>query len=120
MLQSDSGAVLVDVRTTAEWTYVGVPDLSSINKQARLVEWISFPSGDRNQEFLEQATDGVDAYQHILLLCRSGVRSQAAAEALRAAGWTNAHNVAAGFEGDVGPDRHRHGGWNEHLPWVQN
>ena len=119
MLSSDPGAILVDVRSMAEWNFVGVPDLTSIGKEVRLVEWTSYPTGAPNTEFVDQATGGIGPDQDILLLCRSGARSHAAAEALKAAGFANAYNVSAGFEGDVGPDRHRHGGWKEHLPWIQ-
>jgi rhodanese-related sulfurtransferase len=119
MLSNDPGAVLVDVRTMAEWNFVGVPDLSSIGKEVRLVEWTSYPTGAPNPGFIDQTTEGVRPDQHILVLCRSGARSQAAAEALKGAGYANAHNVSAGFEGGVGPDRHRHGGWKEDLPWIQ-
>lgn len=119
MLSNDPGAVLVDVRSMAEWNFVGVPDLTSIGKEVRLVEWTSYPAGALNPEFVDHATGGIRSDQHILLLCRSGARSHSAAEALKAAGYANSHNVSAGFEGPIGPDRHRRGGWKEHLPWIQ-
>lgn len=118
MLSSDASSVLVDVRTSAEWNFVGVPVLDSIGKQVRLVEWITFPGGDPNHGFIDQASRGLDPDQPVLLLCRSGARSQGAAEAFQAAGFTAAYNVAAGFEGDKGPDGHRVGGWKHAgLPW---
>lgn len=119
LLRNDPGAVLVDVRSMAEWNFVGVPDLTSIEKEVRLVEWTSYPTGTPNPEFVGRAAGGIQSDQHILLLCRSGARSQAAAQSLKAAGYANAHNISAGFEGDLGPDRHRHGGWKDHLPWIQ-
>ena len=44
-LKRDPGSVLIDVRTQAEWTFVGVPDLSSLGKQLLLIEWQHFPEG---------------------------------------------------------------------------
>ena len=119
MLSEHPGAVLVDVRTQAEWNFVGMPDLRSIDKQVRFVEWLSFPAGDVNGAFVEQAGNGLDKDTPILLLCRSGARSQAAAVALTEAGFTQAVNVAPGFEGDLDGESHRHGGWKDELPWVQ-
>jgi rhodanese-related sulfurtransferase len=119
MLSGDAGAVLIDVRTVAEWNFVGVPDLRSIGKQLRTVEWTTYPTGAANPSFLDDATTGLDADQSILLLCRSGVRSQAAAELLKAGGFPNVHNIGPGFEGPLDHEGHRHGGWKDKLPWVQ-
>ena len=71
MLRDDPDAVLIDVRTMAEWNFVGVPDLSSLPNQLRTVEWTTFPTGAANPNFVDQATEGLDAAQPILLLCRS-------------------------------------------------
>jgi rhodanese-related sulfurtransferase len=60
--------------------------------------------------------------QHIYFLCRSGVRSLAAAEAARAEGFQNVYNVADGFEGPVDAKGHRGAaaGWKaSNLPWRQ-
>ncbi len=119
LLQDVAGAELIDVRTTAEWNFVGVPDLTPIKKQARLVEWIDYPHGRPNPDFVAQALDGVAADAPLLVLCRSGARSAAAGAALLAAGRTDVHNVVAGFEGDLDPAGHRHGGWKDSLPWRQ-
>ena len=120
MLESDDRAVLIDVRTTAEWTFVGVPSLEQLGRSPRLVEWTTFPGGQPNPDFLINATDGLETDQPVLFLCRSGARSDAAARALDAAGFSNTFNVTAGFEGDLGVDGHRRGGWkHEGLPWVQ-
>lgn len=119
MLADDPSAVLIDVRTVAEWTFVGVPDLAELGKELRTVEWTRFPGGAANPDFVAQAGQGIGPDQPILLLCRSGARSLSAARALRAAGYTETYNVVAGFEGDLGADQHRHGGWKESLPWRQ-
>ena len=119
LLTTDADAVLIDVRTTAEWQFVGTPDLSSLGKAARLVEWTTWPGGAPNPGFIAEATVDLTPEQPILLLCRSGARSLAAAQALAANGYPNVHNVVAGFEGDLDGDTHRHGGWKDELPWTQ-
>ncbi|MFW2382918.1 MAG: rhodanese-like domain-containing protein [Acidimicrobiales bacterium] len=118
-LSENPDAVLIDVRTTAEWSFVGIPDLTPLGKNVRTVEWTTFPSGQPNPQFLEQATEGLAPDQPLLMLCRSGGRSNAAAQLLNASGFT-ALNVSAGFEGDLDPDGHRHGGWKDELPWRQS
>lgn len=120
MLAAEPTAELIDVRTMAEWNYVGLPDLTAIGKRVRAVEWISFPDGAPNPDFTAQATDGLTVDQPVLLLCRSGARSRAAAEALESVGFSRTYNVTAGFEGDLDPAGHRHGGWKEQLPWKQS
>jgi rhodanese-related sulfurtransferase len=124
VLKDNPKAVLIDVRTRAEWTYVGVPDLSEIGKDALLVEWQGFPTGEQNAGFVEQVMgSGLEADQPIYLLCRSGQRSRAAAIALTAQGFEHCYNVAGGFEGNPNGGGHRgtDGGWKvDALPWGQN
>ena len=119
MLKADSGAMLIDVRTSAEWNFVGVPDLSAMSKEPRCVEWTTYPDGAANPHFVERAAEGLDREHSVLLLCRSGARSLAAAHALIAAGYPSSCNVTAGFEGNLDDDGHRHGGWKDELPWRQ-
>jgi len=115
------GGVLVDVRTRAEWAYVGVPVLA--NGSAPLfVEWQRYPTGALNETFVEELRRaGVGEGQPIYFLCRSGVRSQAAAAAATAAGLGPAHNILDGFEGPHDDAGHRCvSGWkNSDLPWKQ-
>lgn len=123
-LRDDPAAQLVDVRTMAEWNFVGVPDLASLGRRVHCVEWQSFPTGAPNPQFTDQASKalGSDTGQTVLLLCRSGARSRAAAIALTQAGYGKAFNVAGGFEGDVDGDGHRGNinGWKASgLPWRQ-
>lgn len=119
VLVQDPRAVLVDVRTAAEWTFVGLPDLSGIGKRVVTVEWSRYPGG-HNEDFLDEL-DGVDRDAPVLFLCRSGVRSAAAADAAAAAGWERTFNVLDGFEGHVDARGHRGGqGWRAvGLPWRQ-
>lgn len=123
-LQAEPKAQLVDVRTMAEWNFVGVPDLAELGRQVHCVEWQSFPSGAPNPEFTAQASRalGANKAQTVLLICRSGARSRAAAIALTRAGFEKAFNVAGGFEGDPDDEGHRGNinGWKASgLPWRQ-
>ena len=126
LLTSDPKAQIVDVRTAAEWSFVGLPDLSSVGREVHCVEWQSFPSMTLNPNFVDQAKTelagaGVDT--PILFLCRSGARSRAAAIAMTRAGFKRAYNIAGGFEGDIDQDRHRgnRNGWKASgLPWKQS
>ncbi|MEO3938913.1 rhodanese-like domain-containing protein [Dermatophilaceae bacterium Soc4.6] len=121
-LESDEHAVLVDVRTRAEWQFVGVPDLSGLGRPVVTIEWTTYPDGARNPGFVEQLRSaGVQEGTPVYFLCRSGVRSVAAAEAATAQGLGPAYNVLDGFEG--GHDAHGHravAGWKvAGLPWKQ-
>lgn len=127
-LKTDPAAVLVDVRTKAEWSFVGVPDLGSIGKQVLLTEWQTFPGGQVDPQFAEKLSAqlvaaGVAADADIYFLCRSGGRSKSAATEMAARGYKRCHNVADGFEGPLDPQRHRGeaGGWKSAgLPWAQS
>jgi len=123
-LAGNPGAQLVDVRTLAEWNFVGVPDLSSLGRQVHCIEWQQFPTGMRNPGFVAEATKVLgDKGVPVMMLCRSGARSRAAAIALTEAGYAQAFNVAGGFEGDVDGEGHRgnQDGWKAaNLPWRQS
>jgi rhodanese-related sulfurtransferase len=129
ILAKDQDAVLVDVRSRAEWTFTGTPDLAPIAKQVVLAEWQRFPGMVANEGFvpeLRRALGRVPA--RILFLCRSGARSMAAARAV-AAGLGSERpdleciNVAEGFEGGLDAGGHRGGesGWKARgLAWRQS
>jgi len=127
ILKKDPQAQLVDVRTTAEWTFVGLPDLTPVGRETLCVEWQSFPEMALNANFVAETSEkvkraGAQSATPLLFLCRSGARSRAAAIAMTRAGFTNALNVAGGFEGDLDEIRHRgkRNGWKaEGLPWRQ-
>jgi rhodanese-related sulfurtransferase len=123
LLTDDAAAMLIDVRTPAEWNYVGVPDLSSVGKQPLLLPWVFFPSMERNEQFVAQLENaGLERDAPLLFICRSGARSRAAAIAMTARGFKKCYNVATGFEGDQDEARHRGtvSGWKvEGLPWLQ-
>jgi rhodanese-related sulfurtransferase len=128
MLEKDKSAVLVDVRTKAEWSYVGVPDLSDVDKETILLEWQEFPTMKVAADFAPHLlqvlrTRGLPASAPVLFLCRSGARSRAAAMALTKAGQEHCYNISEGFEGPLDDKRQRGAvaGWKAAgLPWTQS
>ena len=122
-LRSQPTAQLVDVRTDAEWVYVGVPDLTAASKRIVLIPWQLYPEMSVNRDFVAQMQQaGLTPDDHIYFICRSGVRSLAAAQAARDAGFRHVYNVADGFEGPIDPQGHRGraAGWKaDGLPWRQ-
>ena len=126
-LQATDKSALVDVRTEAEWLYVGTPDLSALEKKPILLEWQAYPDMAIVPAFVERLADllhrrGLDQDAPIYFLCRSGVRSRAAAIAATQAGWKKCYNVTEGFEGprDQAGHRGRERGWKAAgLPWSQ-
>lgn len=124
ILTEDPGAVLVDVRTTAEWQFVGLPDLQSLGRGPACVQWQAYPDMAVNPEFASEAmAQGVERDATVLLLCRSGQRSRAAAIALTELGFKRCYNISDGFEGPLDDDRRRgrQGGWKAAgLPWFQH
>ena len=125
-LKRDPKAQLVDVRTKAEWNFVGVPDLTSINRDAILLEWQSYPEGAAVDDFVGRcgpmlSSAGAGRETEVFFLCRSGARSLNAARALATAGYANCRNISEGFEGPLDEHRHRGSqGWKAAgLPWVQ-
>jgi rhodanese-related sulfurtransferase len=109
-------AVLVDVRTDAERDWVGfVPE-------ARAVAWKQWPNMVMNPHFDAELQAAVPAGKKVALLCRSGVRSVAAAKRATELG-LEAYNILEGFEGDPNEQaqRGRQGGWRLNgLPWRQS
>ena len=116
-------AVLIDVRTDAEFSYVGHPDLTALGGEVKLVSWVLFPGGGGNPDFLGQLHAAApDKTAKVMFLCRSGVRSRFAAQAATQAGYADCYNVLEGFEGDKDASGHRGtvGGWKvAGLPWKQ-
>ena len=126
-LGDDPNGVLVDVRTRAEWMFVGAPDLSSIGKQVVFAAWQDFPAMQIDPDFAGSldaalAGQGVGRDANLFFICRSGGRSAAAARAMTEAGYANCFNVAGGFEGghDENGQRGKIAGWKATgLPWRQ-
>ncbi len=122
-LRKDPKAQLVDVRTDAEWNFVGLPDLSPAGKQVVPIQWQLYPTMALNTDFADQLKEaGFTPEHHIYFICRSGQRSYAAAQAAQGAGFPHSYNVADGFEGTTDAAGHRGNvaGWKaEGLPWRQ-
>ena len=116
-LVSANAAVIVDVRTVEERKYVGhVPDTLH-------VAWATGTSMNRNPRFVRELEAQVSKDAVVLLLCRSGKRSHAAAEVAAQAGFRSVLNIIDGFEGDHDDQqqRGRTGGWRHAgLPWIQD
>jgi rhodanese-related sulfurtransferase len=127
-LQAAADATLIDVRTAAEWAFVGVPALAEIGKELLFVAWNEYPSGAQVPDFAGRlkaalSEHGVGHDASLYFLCRSGARSRSAAIVATAAGYRHAYNIEQGFEGALDADRHRTtpGSWKaEGLPWVQS
>lgn len=125
MLRHDPRAVLIDVRSSMEFLFVGHP-VGATN-----IAWIDEPDWKVNPDFVPEVRrllmeDGIDDdIVHgapVLLICRSGVRSLEAGDLLIGHGFHNVYNVLEGFEGKL-DDKHQRGnlgGWRFHgLPWEQ-
>ena len=117
LMHKAPGAKLIDVRTKAEWDFVGrVPGSVPI-------EWQRYPSSEPNPEFLNELKAHIEKDAIVMFLCRSGARSHAAAAAAEQAGYAHSYNVLQGFEGDKDAHGHRAsvGGWQfARLPWIQS
>jgi rhodanese-related sulfurtransferase len=123
MIQRDTRALFVDIRSNMEFLFVGHP------KGAIHVPWIDEPDWTINKNFVKEIRQlllGGVSQDHgsppIILICRSGKRSQEAGAALLQAGLKNVCHISEGFEGDLDETHHRGsvGGWRFHgLPWEQ-
>ncbi len=130
ILKSNETARLIDVRTRAEWGFVGVPDTRELEQTPIFIEWASYPDMSVNPAFAAEveAAIGSENPGTLLFLCRSGARSLQAAMAVtdhfaRAGKEVTCLNVAEGFEGDVDASGHRgsQNGWKARgLAWRQS
>jgi len=122
-LQNNPQALFVDVRSKAEYKYVGYPENSI------LIPWIDDPDWEPNPEVFSdlvmQELDGRENLSdtEIILICRSGFRSNEALKCLENKGFTQVSHVASGFEGDLDENDHRGNlnGWrHDGMPWSQS
>ena len=122
-LQNNPQALFVDVRSKAEYKYVGFPENSI------LIPWIDDPDWEPNPEafsdLVMQELDGRENLSdtEIILICRSGFRSNEALKCLENKGFTQVSHVASGFEGDLDENDHRGNlnGWrHDGMPWSQS
>ncbi len=128
LMKKEPRAQLIDVRTRAEWAYVGLPDLGALGREVVCLEWQRYPEMAVDPDFVAKAAAqldraGADKDTPVFLLCRSGARSASAAKAMTAAGYARAYNISDGFEGGLDGERHRgkRNGWKAAgLPWRQS
>ncbi|WP_405486748.1 rhodanese-like domain-containing protein [Nocardia sp. NBC_00511] len=126
LLRDNPDAVLIDVRTEAEWRFVGVPDTSGIGRPTALIEWVD-ATGTRNDRFTDQLQQALgeraaDSDAPVIFICRSGQRSIGAATTATTLGIAPSFNVVDGFEGGLDGQGHRGvTGWRaDGLPWRQS
>jgi rhodanese-related sulfurtransferase len=125
LMKEDSRTVLVDIRSSMEFLFVGHP------KGAVHVAWIDEPDWDINPDFVTEirklmlgglVCDSDEGCAPVILICRSGKRSLEAGRTLIEAGMKNVMHVDEGFEGELDENHQRStiGGWRfHHLPWEQ-
>ena len=115
IIQKNSQAVLVDVRTKAELDLVGrVPNATHI-------EWASYPGMVANPNFSAQFQSIVPQDACVIFMCRTGGRSHNAANVAASLGYKNAFNMLEGFEGEANAFNQRTliNGWKHAgLPWT--
>lgn len=125
LLQDNPRTVLIDIRSTMEYLFVGHP------RGAVHVPWIDEPAWVVNPNFVTEIRKlmlgGITCVEDvgcapIVLICRSGKRSLDAGTQLISAGFRQVYHIDEGFEGDLDENHHRGtlGGWRYHkLPWEQ-
>lgn len=118
LLQADPQALLIDVRSEIEYLFVGHP-VGAIH-----VSWNDGPDWEINPHFVGEVKKlaGHGGERPVVLICRSGNRSESAGQALIKAGFTKVFNVSHGFEGELDDQHHRNSvsGWRfDGLPWEQ-
>ena len=116
VMQLAPAAKLVDVRSRPELDLVGrIP-------QAAHIEWSFYPDWSPNPDFTAQLKMQIDPESLVMFICRSGARSNKAANAAHEAGYTEVYNVLEGFEGDPDHKKEQRGdvnGWRAAgLPWT--
>ncbi len=122
LCQQDPRTLLIDVRSSMEYLFVGHP------KGAVHIPWIDEPDWIVNKDFVTEIRKlllggSIESHEvSIVLICRSGNRSAEAGQLLIDSGMKNIYNIEEGFEGKLDEDHHRstHNGWRFHqLPWEQ-
>lgn len=124
LVEGDPDAYLIDIRTKAEWSYVGVPDLSAIGREPVFAQWLLAPSMSENPDFInEMAGQKATPEKAAIFMCRTVNRSPKAARAMTAHGYPRCYFLLDGFEGSLDEHKHRgkRDGWKAAgLPWVQS
>lgn len=130
ILESDENSVLIDVRTFEEFNFVGCVNSFSFDDRIIMNPWKLLPAMSDNPEFdhnledaLSQAFGDKSKEVKLFFLCRSGGRSNAAANHSLNLGYKNCYNIIGGFEGKLDENEQRGNvdGWKaSNLPWRQN
>ncbi|MEN8132630.1 MAG: rhodanese-like domain-containing protein [Pseudomonadota bacterium] len=125
MMQDDPRTILIDIRSSMEFLFVGHP------KGSVHIPWIDEPDWTINPNFLTEVRklilggvicDIEEGCVPLILICRSGKRSKEAGDLLTNRGLKNIYHIDEGFEGELDDNHHRSsaGGWRFHdLPWEQ-
>ena len=100
-LNDNWNSVVLDVRTEEEWNNVGKPDAESLNSKTLFISILLGPDRQKNENFVKEFLDKkISKKDNVLIICRSGVRSMAAAKLLEQQGYKNLINISDGFEGN--------------------
>jgi len=100
-LETNPNSVVLDVRTEEEWNDVGRPDAESLNSKTFFISLLVGPDRKKNENFIKDFLQKkISKKDNILVICRSGVRSMAAAKLLQQEGYKNLVNISDGFEGN--------------------
>lgn len=126
ILEENENSLLIDVRTTSEFRFNGIADLSTINKNTILIPWKDYPTlqvdpqfNEKLQKVLQEKFPEKDnAEVQLLFICAGGIRSLEAARSMAQIGY-QCYNIKDGFEGQI-DQYNRKNGWKNHLPWKQN
>jgi len=125
LIQKEPNVVFIDVRSDMEYLFIGHP-AGAVN-----ISWITEPDWEINPDFVREVRKlilggVIDSPEHhsvpVLLICRSGNRSDEAGKLLIENGFKHVYNIVHGFEGELDDNHHRStiGGWrHDNLPWEQ-
>ncbi len=129
ILQNNQNSILIDVRTNFEWETVGIVDYLSFCNPALFISWQNYPDMQIDPDFLvklesslNEKLSSIKNYKNsadLIFLCRTGIRSNAAAELCLKNGYSNLFNIINGFEGDSNQQGQRSliNGWKaQNLP----
>ncbi|OFW81349.1 MAG: hypothetical protein A2887_00945 [Alphaproteobacteria bacterium RIFCSPLOWO2_01_FULL_40_26] len=129
LLKQDQNSALVDVRTFEEFNFVGFVNPSEFTNRLVLLPWQLYPEMQENPEFannlessLKEIFGNVDKETKLLFMCRTGGRSNEAANFASNCGYKNCYNIISGFEGSLNNhgQRGKIDGWKAcGLPWRQ-
>ncbi len=129
LLKNDQNSVLIDVRTKEEFSFIGIVNSEQLNDRMILLPWQNLPNMDENPAFSNILEESLAEFFNdnakevkIFFLCRTGGRSNQAANHAINLGYKNCYNIISGFEGDLDNKQHRGNinGWKaDNLPWRQ-